>query len=90
MKLLQLISIGIASLTMLLISCASSGSGSSSVKPYMRDTCIVTGNKLGSMGDPIREVVEGQEVKFCCKTCITKFHKNPAKYLAKLGRDSTT
>lgn len=55
-----------------------------SVKPYSSDKCIVTDNKLGSMGDPITIVHEGQEVKFCCKPCIAKFHDNPRKYLAKL------
>jgi YHS domain-containing protein len=36
------------------------------------------------MGDPITQVYQGQQVKFCCKACIAKFHKDPAKYLAKL------
>ena len=67
-------------------SCASpSSSGSSAtVKPYPRDTCIVTGNKLGSMGTPVTQVYQGQEVKFCCKPCTKKFAANPAKYLAGL------
>jgi hypothetical protein len=85
MKTRHLFSIGIASLAMLLSSCASSGGAASSgVKPYTKDICLVTDSKLGSMGDPVREVYQGQELKFCCKACITKFHKNPAKYLAKL------
>ena len=54
------------------------------VKPYTSDECIVTDNELGSMGDPIIMVHEGQEVKFCCKPCVKKFKRNPAKYLAKL------
>ena len=89
MKTTSLLSIGIASLAMLLSSCATSGSGSASVKPYPKDICVVTGNKLGSMGDPVREVYQGQEMKFCCKACIAKFHKDPAKHLAKLGSDSS-
>ncbi|MGJ8695751.1 MAG: hypothetical protein ACSHYF_05495 [Verrucomicrobiaceae bacterium] len=54
------------------------------VKSYPSDKCIVTDNKLGSMGDPITIVHKGQEVKFCCKPCVAKFNANPEKYLAKL------
>lgn len=53
-------------------------------KPYTKKICIVTDNKLGSMGTPITKTYDGQEVKFCCKPCVKKFEKNPAKYLAKL------
>ena len=66
-----------------LASCASGGS-LSGVKPYKLKYCLVTGNELGSMGDPVTEVYQGQEIKFCCKACVPKFHKDPAKYLAKL------
>jgi hypothetical protein len=52
--------------------------------PYPLKTCAVTDNALGSMGDEQRIVHEGREIKFCCKPCIAKFRKNPAKYLAKL------
>ena len=68
--------------TAILASCA--GSSSSGVKPYTRNTCIVTGNKLGSMGAPITKVHGSQEVKFCCKPCVAKFEKNPQRYLAEL------
>ncbi len=56
----------------------------SSSKPYPLDTCLVSGEKLGSMGDPVVINHEGQEIKFCCDTCIPKFKKDPAKYLEKL------
>ena len=77
-----------------LASCAGSGTTatttmtsattSGDVKPYTRNTCIVSDNKLGSMGTPITKVYADQEVKFCCKPCIAKFEKDPQKYLAKL------
>ena len=38
------------------------------------------------MGPPITLVHEGQEVKFCCKPCVGKFRKDPAKYLSKLAK----
>jgi hypothetical protein len=53
-------------------------------KPYTKDICIVTDNKLGSMGRVITKVHNGQEVKFCCKPCIKKFEKNPDRFLKKL------
>lgn len=56
-----------------------------SVKSYPKNTCIVTGNKLGSMGTPVTKVYGDQEVKFCCKPCVKKFEKDPQKYLAKLA-----
>jgi hypothetical protein len=67
---------------LLAVSCATTGA----VKPYPLDTCIVTDNELGSMGPPITLVHEGQEVKFCCKPCVGKFRKDPAKYLSKLAK----
>ena len=68
-----------------LASCAGTASTTAGdVKPYPKNTCIVTDNKLGSMGTPITKVYGDQEVKFCCKPCIAKFEKHPQKYLAKL------
>lgn len=64
---------------------SSSGSAKSAVKPYPLDECIVTGNELGSMGDPTSLVHEGQEVKFCCAPCEKKFVANPEKYLKRLN-----
>lgn len=54
------------------------------VKPYKLDTCIVSGEKLGEMGEPFVFVHEGQEIKLCCKSCKKKFDKDPAKFLKKL------
>jgi YHS domain-containing protein len=55
------------------------------VKPYKPDTCIVSGEKLGEMGKPYVFVHEGQEIKLCCKSCLKKFNKEPARYLKELG-----
>ncbi len=43
--------------------------------------CIVTGNKLGSMGKPVSFEYEGKKYWVCCSPCINKFKKDPAKYL---------
>jgi YHS domain-containing protein len=53
-------------------------------KPYPLDKCLVSDEKLGSMGKPYVIVHEGQEIKLCCKACEKGFKKEPAKYLKKL------
>lgn len=53
-------------------------------KAYPLDTCIVSGKPLGSMGDAVAIVHEGQEIKFCCSGCVAPFKKEPQKYLDKL------
>lgn len=54
------------------------------VVAYTLDTCLVSGEELGSMGDPIVKVYEGTEVKFCCEDCVTEFESEKDKFLAKL------
>lgn len=51
---------------------------------YPLDTCVVSGEKLGEMGDPVVLQYEGREVRFCCNKCVKKFNQDPAKYLKKL------
>ncbi len=46
--------------------------------------CPVTDEPLGSMGTPVRVVVEGQTVFVCCKACVADLKRNSKKYLAKL------
>ena len=81
----QLLGILLAVITVGLASCANTaGSAAGGTKSYPLATCIVTDNKLGSMGDPVTKVYNGQEVKFCCQPCVKKFEANPEKYLSKL------
>ena len=47
-------------------------------------TCPVTGEELGSMGDPIPVTVKGETVFVCCQGCVKKVQQNPDKYLAKV------
>jgi hypothetical protein len=51
---------------------------------YPLDVCVVTGESLGAMGDPVVYEHDGREVRFCCASCIDTFKKDPARYLAKL------
>jgi hypothetical protein len=53
-------------------------------KPYPLKTCVVSGEKLGEMGDPYVFTHEGREVKLCCKSCLKDFNKAPAKYVKKM------
>ncbi len=54
-------------------------------KPYPLDVCVVSDEKLGSMGEAVVFVHEGQEIKLCCKSCKPDFEKEPAKFLTKLA-----
>ncbi len=53
------------------------------VTSYPFDTCIISGEAFGGeIGDPVVITHEGREVKFCCKSCVKTFTKEPAKYAA--------
>lgn len=62
---------------------AAAGADVSAV-PYPLDTCVVSGEKLGSMGDPVVKSYDGHQVKFCCSACIRDFEKDKAKFLTKI------
>ena len=51
---------------------------------YPLTSCVVSGEKLGEMGNPVVINYKGTEVHFCCNGCVKKFNADPAKYLAKL------
>jgi len=54
------------------------------LKAYPLDTCLVSGEKLGGMGEPVNYIYAGRLVRFCCSGCIDTFVKNPYLYLNKL------
>lgn len=60
---------------------------------YPLEVCAVSGQKLGSMGEPVMVKIEGREVRLCCAHCEEDLRKEPQKHLAKLDAaagDSTT
>lgn len=68
-------------------------STSNKPKPYTLKTCIVSGDKLGGdMGDPYVYIYKdkkikddpGHEIKFCCKSCLKDFNKDPKGYIKKI------
>jgi YHS domain-containing protein len=54
---------------------------------YVLDFCIVSGGDLDEMGGPVSYEHNGTLIQFCCKPCIPKFQKNPAKYLVILREE---
>jgi YHS domain-containing protein len=54
------------------------------LKPYTLKNCIVSGDKLGEMGEPFVYKYQGREIKFCCKNCLKDFNKEPANYVKKI------
>jgi len=59
--------------------------GDPSAKPYPLKTCVVSGEELGKMGEPMRFTYKGQEIKLCCKGCDKDFQKDPGIYLRKIA-----
>jgi len=57
---------------------------SAPVKPYPLETCLVSDEKLGDMGDPFVFTHEGREIMLCCKSCKKDFDKQTAKFVAKV------
>lgn len=49
--------------------------------PYTLENCPVSGEELGSMGEPVVYLHEGREIRFCCQSCVKPFQEDPAKYL---------
>lgn len=54
------------------------------VIPYLADTCPISGEELGGMGEPVVREYDGREVRFCCKSCIKKFEADPEAGFKKL------
>lgn len=53
-------------------------------KPYPMEVCVVSGEKLGGMGEPFVFEHEGQQVKLCCKGCKKDFDADSKKFTAKI------
>ncbi|MEY4674239.1 MAG: hypothetical protein RL148_2023 [Planctomycetota bacterium] len=51
---------------------------------YPLDVCAVAGKKLGSMGDPVKLVLNDTLVQLCCGGCTKKAMANPAAMAAKV------
>lgn len=58
--------------------------GPPSTVAYPLATCIVSGEKLGEMGEPVTKMYDGREVKFCCAACPKKFEEKKVEFMKKL------
>ncbi len=58
------------------------------IKPYPLDKCIVSGKKLGEMGEPITFTYRDREIKRCCAGCKAKFDKDPEIFLKKIDEEA--
>jgi hypothetical protein len=78
---------GLAATTLLLSSCGDQETTNNTPEAptagaYPLDVCVISGEKLGSMGKPHVITHKGTEVQLCCDDCLTEFNKDPDKYVA--------
>jgi len=53
-------------------------------RDYPIETCLVSGEKLGDMGEIIEHVVEERLIRLCCKACVKDVTKDPTAFVARL------
>ncbi len=53
---------------------------------YPMDTCLVSGEPLGDMGEPVDFLYGTRLVRLCCDGCQKGFDKDPAAAIAKLDK----
>ena len=56
-------------------------------KDYPLKKCVVSDEKLGEHGKPVKVTSEGTDVWLCCKSCLKDFNKEPAKFV-KMVKDA--
>ncbi len=56
-------------------------------KDYPLTKCVVSDEKLGEHGKPIKVTSDGIDVWLCCKDCVKDFKKEPAKFV-KMVKDA--
>jgi hypothetical protein len=54
-------------------------------RPYPLETCVISSEKLGEMGEPFALVEGNQEVLLCCKSCKKDFEKDKKTAMAKIS-----
>ena len=51
---------------------------------YPLETCVISGEPLGSMGEPVDRLYGTTLVRLCCKGCIKKFEQDPQPHVARI------
>ena len=57
-------------------------------KTYPLKVCLVSGEELGSMGDPIDVLYGTRLARLCCKGCVKRFKAKPEELLAQVAAAS--
>jgi hypothetical protein len=55
--------------------------------PYPLGHCPVSGEALGSMGEPVVVLHEGREIRFCCAGCAETFARDPDAHIARIDAE---
>lgn len=76
--------VSIALLLFLALAGSAMAGPSSNNAAYPLSTCIVSGETLGAMGDPVVLEVEGRELRFCCNNCVATFKDDPEAWIEKI------
>jgi hypothetical protein len=90
---------GIVVVTLLagwLTGCTGDGGGGSApaasvtpeVRSYPLEVCVVSGEELGTMGEPYVHVHGNREIKFCCRPCLKEFDRDPEGYVQKIDLEA--
>ena len=54
----------------------------SPVKGYPLETCVVSGESLAMMGEPVAVEIDGTVVHLCCNHFVEDVKRDPAMYLS--------
>lgn len=54
------------------------------IAAYPLENCAVSGEPLGSMGEPIDYFANGTLVRLCCENCIETLESDPDTYVTKV------
>jgi hypothetical protein len=52
---------------------------------YPVKKCVVSGEDLGKMGEPVDKLYGNTLVRFCCASCVKGFEKDSGKYMKELA-----
>jgi hypothetical protein len=52
---------------------------------YPMKKCLVSGEELGGMGEPVDKLYGTTLVRFCCNSCVKSFEKDSDKFLKELA-----
>lgn len=64
---------------------ATGSAGNDEALAALQKSCPISGDKLGSMGKPIRVVAAGHNVLLCCPSCKEKLTAHPDYYLNRMN-----